>query len=56
VQRGRGAEEHTRALHPVPSTAAVKNTAQQNTVQLDFSREAVGKTLLIAIRRQEFVM
>ena len=56
VQRGRGAEEHTRALHPVPSTPAVQNTAQQNTVQLDFSREAVEKTLLIAIRRQEFVM
>jgi hypothetical protein len=44
VLMGREAEEHTSALHPVPSTP-----------QLDFSREVVEKTLLITIRQQEFV-
>ncbi len=45
VQRGRGAEEHKRA--PLPSNSLAP--------RLDFSREAVERTLLIAIRRQEIV-
>lgn len=45
VQRGRGAEEHKRA--PLPSNSLAP--------RLDFSREVVERTLLIAIRRQEIV-
>lgn len=43
MQRGRGAEEHKRATLPSNSLAP----------RLDFSRQAVERTLLIAIRRQE---
>jgi hypothetical protein len=45
VQRGRGAEEHKRA--PLSSNSLAP--------RLDFSRQAVERTLLIAIRRQEIV-